>query len=74
MILKYFWVQLALASDKHASLNEMLVNLDLDIDGNSGRTESVSVELNHHKLQELLASLEQCNKVSDYIPRLPVNC
>jgi hypothetical protein len=51
------------SSDKLASINEPLVNLDLDLEDGSGSSRQVAVELNPEELKKLIASLEGCSKV-----------
>ena len=57
------WVQqIAVASDRLASIKQPLVTLDLDLEtGNSSRL--VSVEMNKDELKKLIASLDAANKV-----------
>ena len=56
-------VQLVMSSDKLASLNEPLVNVDLDLQDGAGDSQQVAIELDQEDLKKLLTSLESCSKV-----------
>ncbi|XP_001364442.3 COMM domain-containing protein 8 [Monodelphis domestica] len=55
-------LKLALSSDKIATLQVPLLNLDLDVKEN-GDIKQYSVEMNKEELQNLINSLEAANKV-----------
>ncbi|XP_036619409.1 COMM domain-containing protein 8 [Trichosurus vulpecula] len=55
-------LKLALSSDKIATLQVPLLNLDLDVKEN-GDVKQYSVEMNKEELQNLINSLEAANKV-----------
>ena len=52
-----------MSSDKLASLNEPLVNVDLDLQDGAGDSQQVAIELDQEDLKKLLISLESCSKV-----------
>ena len=52
-----------MSSDKLASLNEPLVNVDLDLQDGAGDSQQVAIELDQEDLKKLLTSLESCSKV-----------
>lgn len=52
-----------MSSDKLASVNEPLLNLDLGLIGENG-SEHISVELKKADLQRLITSMEAANKVN----------
>lgn len=54
--------QLALSSDKIATLQMPLLNLHLDVKEN-GEVKPYSIEMNKEELQNLINSLEAANKV-----------
>ena len=56
--------QLALSSDKLATLQEPLLQLDLDVRDANGEKKEVFLELNKAELAKLITSLEGCSKVS----------
>ena len=57
-------LQLVVSSDKLASVQELLLAVDLDIDGvGEDEGKSVLVEMNKDDLQKMIASLEAANKV-----------
>ena len=56
-------LQLVMSSDKLATLNEPLLNVDLDLQDGTGDSRQVAVELTHDDLKKLLNSLEGCSKV-----------
>ncbi|XP_027691795.1 COMM domain-containing protein 8 [Vombatus ursinus] len=55
-------LKLALSSDKIATLQVLLLNLDLDVKEN-GDIKQYAVEMNKEELQNLINSLEAANKV-----------
>ncbi|CAK8697275.1 unnamed protein product [Clavelina lepadiformis] len=55
-------LNLALSSDKLASLNQPLVNVDFDLQTKSTQTSLHSVEMDGDELDKLVAALEQANK------------
>ncbi|XP_059144294.1 COMM domain-containing protein 8-like [Physella acuta] len=63
-VLKDFdWkLKLSLASDKLASLQEPLLQLDLFVREANGERKQVFVELNKSELEKLILSLEGCSK------------
>ncbi|XP_036748440.2 COMM domain-containing protein 8 isoform X1 [Manis pentadactyla] len=56
------YIELALSSDKIATLQMPLLNLHLDVKEN-GEVKTYSVEMNKEELQNLINSLEAANKV-----------
>lgn len=52
-----------MSSDKLASLNEPLLNLDLDLQDGAGDSRQVAIELDQEDLKNLLTSFEACSKV-----------
>ncbi|XP_052676083.1 COMM domain-containing protein 8-like isoform X1 [Crassostrea angulata] len=56
-------IKLAMASDKLSSIQEPLLNLDLDVQ-NEATTEIHSLELTREDLKNLISSLEGANRVS----------
>ncbi|CAG5117134.1 unnamed protein product [Candidula unifasciata] len=55
-------LKLAMASDKLASLQEPLLQVDLDVREVSGEHKSVFLELDQSELTKLITSLEMCSK------------
>ncbi|KAH9489278.1 COMM domain-containing protein 8 [Bulinus truncatus] len=55
-------LKLSLASDKLASLQEPLLQLDLDVRENSGKKRLLTIELDRNELSKLISSLESCSK------------
>ncbi|PVD34892.1 hypothetical protein C0Q70_06173 [Pomacea canaliculata] len=66
-VLKDFdWqLKLVMSSDKLSSVNEPLLNVDLNLQDGTGSFEQVAVELDQADLKKFLASLEACSKVSN---------
>lgn len=60
------YLQLAMASDKLSSIQEPLLNLDLDVQ-NEVSTEIHSLELTREDLKNLISSLEGANRVRHVI-------
>ena len=61
-------MQLVMSSDKLASLNEPLLNVDLDLQDGAGESQQVAIELDQEDLKKLLTSLESCSKVIQLVP------
>jgi len=55
-------LQLALSSDKMASLQELLVQLDLDVHEPGGKRKQVVLEMDKGELGRLITSMEACSK------------
>ncbi|KAK7096697.1 COMM domain-containing protein 8-like [Littorina saxatilis] len=55
-------LKLVMSSDKLASLNEPLLNVDLDLQDGAGDSRQVTIELDQEELKKLLTSLEGCSK------------
>ncbi|CAL1536235.1 unnamed protein product [Lymnaea stagnalis] len=55
-------LKLAMASDKLASIQEPLLQLDLDIRDANGQRRQVFLELDKVELSKLITSLESCSK------------
>ena len=71
----FFWLQLVMASDKLESVQEPLVSLDLDVQGQP-ENRHVSIEMNKDDLGKLMTTLEAANKVgiAEYIMKnIPCN-
>lgn len=60
------YLQLAMASDKLSSIQEPLLNLDLDVQ-NEVSTEIHSLELTREDLKNLISNLEGANRVRHVI-------
>ena len=65
-----FPLQLAMSSDKVASLQQLLVQLDLDVRHPNGEKKQLMLEMDKSELGRLIASLESCSKVSQLFCRL----
>ncbi|XP_076468004.1 COMM domain-containing protein 8-like [Babylonia areolata] len=55
-------LKLVMSSDKLASINKPLLNVDLDLQDGAGNSRQVALELDHEELKKLLSSLEGCSK------------
>ena len=59
-------LQVAMASSSIGSLQTPLVNLELQVSkpNSTNESETFELELSHDELQNLISSLDSCNKVS----------
>ncbi|KAL8587627.1 hypothetical protein ACOMHN_045316 [Nucella lapillus] len=55
-------LKLVMSSDKLATINEPLLNVDLDLQDEAGNGRQVALELDREELKKLLNSLEGCSK------------